>query len=246
MSYPQPFPLLTCQPSLCGFHLGFTIASAVIYAPTPLAVLVGWIVNFHQPSVFWSLFAGISAASSIALTLTIVLSIGHTARRDRDPVERTQFHWIVFGFVAGLGTTVTAYTLQHRVLGPSPVVAALGFAGLPIFYLSLVVAILRYRLFAIEVIINRTLVYGSVSAILAGVFAGISLVVQHVVLALTGKESQIDAVIAAVVVTALFQPVRHRAQSLVDHYLHPARFATPSVEPAAAEAQSAVYDTLLE
>src|SRR5437867_4001994 len=115
--------------------------------------------------------------------------------------------------------------LIFAIGGPAPalpldaVTVLLQSAALPV---CLAIAILRYRRFDVD-IINRALVYSSISAIFAEVFASISVVVQHIVLALTGKESQINAVVAAVVVTALFQPVRRWAHSLVDHYLHPAR-----------------------
>jgi hypothetical protein len=78
------------------------------------------------------------------------------------------------------------------------------------------VAILRYRLYDIDVIINRTLVYGSLTVLLAGLFAALSIVTQRVVLAVTGQESQAAVVLAALVVTALFQLLRARVQMLVD------------------------------
>ncbi|HEY3230167.1 MAG TPA: hypothetical protein VGJ87_13175, partial [Roseiflexaceae bacterium] len=94
----------------------------------------------------------------------------------------------------------------------------------------------RYRLFAIDLIINRALVYGSVTAILAGIFAGLSVVTQRLLLALTGVDSQLAVIVAAIAVTALFQPLRWRVQTLVDLRLHPASIGRLSDVPAAGSA----------
>jgi hypothetical protein len=78
------------------------------------------------------------------------------------------------------------------------------------------IAIVRHRLFDIDVLINRTLVYGTVTALLAGLFVGLSLLGHDLVIAITGQESGLAPVLAALVVTAAFQPLRARVQDQVD------------------------------
>jgi len=82
--------------------------------------------------------------------------------------------------------------------------------------LTIAVAILRARLLGIDLIINQTIVYLAVTAILAGVFAGASSAVQYVLGILTGHGSDAVAIVLAMVVAAAFAPLRAYVQRLVD------------------------------
>jgi hypothetical protein len=95
----------------------------------------------------------------------------------------------------------------------STLLVALGFAGL---YIAVGVAILRYHLYAIDVVINRTLVYSSLTAVLAAVYLGGVLVLQNAFRALTGEESQFAVVASTLIIAALFIPLRRRIQSFID------------------------------
>jgi len=89
------------------------------------------------------------------------------------------------------------------------------FAFIP---LGLGIAILRYRLWDIDIIINRTLVYGSLSALLALVYFGLIIGLQSLVRLVTGTLSEQPLVIVAstLVIAALFQPLRRRIQTIID------------------------------
>jgi hypothetical protein len=91
------------------------------------------------------------------------------------------------------------------------------------------------------VVINRTLVYGSVTALLTGLFAGLSILTQRLMLAVTGPESQAAVVLAALVVTALFQPLRTRVQMLVDRNFYRRKYdATRTLEQFASQIRDEV------
>jgi hypothetical protein len=93
--------------------------------------------------------------------------------------------------------------------------AGVGFAGVPV---AIGIAVLKYRLYDIDVVINLTLVYGSLTAMLALVYFGGVTATQTIYRALTGQEQQhqLAIVISTLVIAALFNPLRRRIQSFID------------------------------
>jgi hypothetical protein len=90
---------------------------------------------------------------------------------------------------------------------------ALSFAGVPV---AVGIAILRYRLYDIDLIINRTLVYGSLTATLVALYFGGIAVLQRLFVVLTGEKSTLAVVASTLVIAALFSPLRRRMQRFVD------------------------------
>jgi hypothetical protein len=88
-------------------------------------------------------------------------------------------------------------------------------AGLPV---AVGIAVLRYRLYDIDVIINRTLVYGSLTVMLALIYFGGVATTQALFRALTGQEQQpqLAVVVSTLAIAVLFMPLRHRIQSFID------------------------------
>jgi hypothetical protein len=78
------------------------------------------------------------------------------------------------------------------------------------------IAILRYRLYEIDTLINRTLVYGALTAILAALYFGGIVVLQRVFVALTGEQSTLAVVASTLLIAALFNPLRRRIQGFID------------------------------
>jgi hypothetical protein len=161
----------------------------------------------------------------LGLTLTCALlaatSLIARLRRSRG-MERQQLKWFAFGeaYVVSVFSGMGFWMFGFGLTLSSPIgqlAATLGVLSLAVVPITTGIAILRYRLYDIDIIINRTLVYGTVTALLAGLFAGLSILSQRLVLAITGQESQAAVVLAALVVTALFQPLRARVQTVVDH-----------------------------
>jgi hypothetical protein len=78
------------------------------------------------------------------------------------------------------------------------------------------IAILRYRLYDIDILINRTLVYATLTATLAGIYFSGIVVLQSVFVVLTGQQSTLAVVASTLVIAALFNPLRRRVQAFVD------------------------------
>ena len=170
---------------------------------------------------------------AVALAVSAV-SVVVRLSQSRD-VERQQLKW--FAFAATL--TVPAVAVQIVIDW------AAGFlllaCAVAVLAAAIGIAILRYRLYDIDVIINRALVYGPVTAMLAGLFAALSILTQRVVLAVTGQESQAAVVVAALAVTALFQPLRLRVQTVVDHRFYRRKYdATRTMERFASQIRDQV------
>lgn len=87
--------------------------------------------------------------------------------------------------------------------------------------LSLAFSVLRYRLWDIDILLGRTLVYGPLTAILAGLFAAMIPVVQHIAIALTGQQTFLATILATIVVVAAFDPLKHAISGFVQRrYQH--------------------------
>jgi MFS family permease len=156
---------------------------------------------------------------SLAALLASVASVVLRWRRSTDRRERQQLKWLVYAVtlavVAGLagvaGGQVWAYSYIPAVL---LVTAGVGL-GIPV---AIGVAVLRYRLYDIDVVINRTLVYGSLTAMLALVYFGGVAATQAVLQAFTDQERlpQLVIVASTLAIAALFSPLRRRIQFFID------------------------------
>jgi hypothetical protein len=143
--------------------------------------------------------------------------------RVSDATQRQQTKWVVFGIavaVAGVLTTIftvrAAVDLPPEEVGPKMLSMLLMDAFMLFIPLSIGVAVLRARLFDIDVVINRTLVYGSLTATLVALYFGGIVLLQRVFVVLTGEKSTLAVVASTLLIAALFNPLRRRIQSFID------------------------------
>jgi len=132
--------------------------------------------------------------------------------------ERLQLKWFTYAAVVGLSTPLLLSTLApavFEVLGQF--LWTFGFLSLPV---SAAVAILKYRLYDIDRIINRTLVYGPLTAMLVTVYVGGVIILEYAFRALTGSGSQLAIVASTLVIAALFSPLRRRIQGSIDRLFY--------------------------
>jgi hypothetical protein len=170
-----------------------------------------------------------SAGAVVHLACLILAVVGLIQRmRHARGAERQQLKWFLFGAAWFPLVTVAPDLLAFRLPADAPLIRDVypvaAYVALLAILLAMTIGILQYRLFDIDVVINRTLVYGTVTALLAGAFAALSVVTQRLTLAITGQESEVAVVLAALVVTALFQPLRTRVQTLVDRRFYRSKY----------------------
>ncbi len=152
---------------------------------------------------------------NLLLTIALVLaSISLVVRyRRADPIEAAQIRWLalvaVVVAVCFLVTTVLTGPVADLAFGAG----LIALAGMPI---AIGIAITRYRLYDIDRLINRALVYGSLTAILAGTFTAAVGLAQRIFVALTNETSDAALVGATLVIATLYAPLRKRLEAVVD------------------------------
>ena len=177
------------------------------------------------PAIFFPAFLPNIVAGPVFFGLlgTTIAAQVYRYRKVSNLVQRLQTKWVVFGVVValvGFSGTVAVGNLSPSVrqLGPlvQMVAGTLINGFILLIPLSIGVAMVRSRLYDIDVVINRTLVYALLTASLALVYFGGVVVSQYVFRALTGSDSQVAVVISTLAIAALFVPLRRSAQGLID------------------------------
>ena len=167
-------------------------------------------------------FAVVGELGSYLFTALLVVSVVSVCLRFRRAggIERQQIKWLAYA-AALLGVVAIVAMLGEVLLGDSRwwffLMAVLSLFGVPI---SIGAAVLRYRLYDIDVIINRTLVYGALTATLVATYFGGIVLLQRVFVVLTGEKSTLAVVASTLVIAALFNPLRRRIQSFIDRRLY--------------------------
>ena len=187
----------------------------LILLSVPLAATI-----LFLPLLIWGVYM-------VLLVLGAIYAQVYRYRSISTPTGRQQTKWVMFGFLSWwllIMTLGVPYTIELNLLPGSPLPwwthasSAGWWLTLAIVPLSLSIAVLRYRLYDIDVVINRTLVYGSMTVTLALVYFGSVASLQYTLRALTGhgEQQQIVVVISTLAIAALFNPLRRRIQMVVD------------------------------
>jgi hypothetical protein len=218
--------------STLSFFLTFSLFPDGRFVPRwtrwvlPFALAWG-IVNFLpslSSTLFATLFGDVTWAGGFSL---LALAQIYRYRRVSNPRQRQQIKWVAWSlplviswaivseFVSllifpSLGQADSPYQLFGTVLGYF-------IFTLPV-PLSFGIALLRYRLWDVDILINRTLVYGTLTVLLAALYAGLVIGLESLAEAITGRGSQqpVVLVISTLAIVALSQPLRRRIQNTID------------------------------
>jgi hypothetical protein len=159
--------------------------------------------------------------------LSLVLGLAFQVYRYRfvsTPVQRQQTKWVLVGVGAIIGP-ILVYSMLVEIFPleaglPRLLFNTVGYGLLAflilLFPISMVISILRYRLWDVDLIIRRTLVYAALTATLALVYFGAVVLLQSLIHGLTGQDSALAIVLSTLAIAALFAPLRSRIQQFFD------------------------------
>jgi hypothetical protein len=195
-----------------------------------LSILIGWIslthVELFGKGIFANFWSNLSDNFNLlVLPLTIVALVSLVLRFIRAKErERQQIKWLTYG------TALMAILLIGSVLviddANSPIFALISKFAIMLLPLSIGISILRNQLYDIDRLINRTIVYGILTILLALVYFGLVYGLQALARLISGQlfQSPIFIVASTLIIAALFQPLRHRIQKIIDRRFYRSKY----------------------
>jgi hypothetical protein len=199
---------------------------AVSIAMFPVMFLIAMLRSRSDALLFWPTWVMLSWVSFLIIVGGVAVATGHTLVAARNATHRAQIRWVALGVLvmsaglltglvmdifAGIGELPALHLIFHRM----PMLA---------FPVSLAIAILRFRLFDIDLVINRTVVYALLTAVLALVYILSIISLQEFFQALTGQESNIAIAASTLAIAVLFRPVRSHLQRFIDRRFYRRRY----------------------
>jgi hypothetical protein len=206
-----------------------TSVAMVMAALSPGKIDVG-LGPIHDPLGIEGLPNAYKPVEALLLSLLLVAGGAQIGRLRRTRgVERQQIKWFAYASVVAVGGEFIRDVIFVALGAPwlqwiGFVLAVLGVVSVPV---AMGIAILKYRLYEIDIIINRTIVYGAVTVVLAGLYQAIDAALHYLLVDLAHVHSLQGSIVAALGIGALFHPARHRIQRLVDGYLPSEESDTP-------------------
>jgi hypothetical protein len=211
-----------------GTALLFAVATA--FDPVGLVWYPTVANPFAAPSALAPAFEIGRTVSPIAMLMALGVVIASIVLRYRsgDAVTRAQLRWIMFATLI-VGLSMVPFLITRHVLAVSDaagnVVAALANLGMAALPIAAAFAITRYRLFGIDRLISRTLVYVPLVGILGGLYAAAVALFQRLFVAVTGEPSDAPLLIAVFLIAAAFTPVRKAMEGAVDRWARAGQLA---------------------
>ena len=182
-------------------------------------------------SLWWLPWPGgavevLNTIGGVSLLVSFVASVFSVFVRWRsvEGRERQQLKWFAYGAAVLMGSFFFLQVAGDKL--SEWTIFVLIVTGLMVIPVSVGIAIMRYRLYDIDVLINRTLVYGVLTAMLLGIYFGGVTATQALFRTLTGQEKQpqLAIVVSTLLIAALFNPLRRRLQSFIDRRFYRSKY----------------------
>ncbi|HEX6710604.1 MAG TPA: hypothetical protein VF068_09735 [Rubrobacter sp.] len=206
---------------LAWLTVAFVLAGVILAALTPGALIgvlgpirnpfgIEGFSNAYYKVVLYTMAPLLPIAAASSLFVRLRRAVG---------IERQQIKWFVYAAAANAVASILAYVVPGVIDTPlwfERAALALNIATIPAMPIAIGIAILRYRLYDIDLIINRTLVYGPLTAMLVALYFGGIVLLQWLFVLLTGERSTLAVVASTLLIAALSNPLRLRIQALID------------------------------
>lgn len=206
----------------------FTVILAITPGPIDASLLE--VSNPYAPAWAEDALRWLHPLALLTGGIGLAAAVGAPAARLRwaSGIERQQIKWFAYAVALLAGAYLLPVALYFPDFTQSSLLSGLLLAAaLPLVPLAVGFAVLRYRLYEIDVIIRRTLLYSALSAVLALIYLGAVLLFQSVIIALSGTTGDLAVVASTLLIAALFHPLRRGLQRLID-----LRFYRGKVDPA--------------
>jgi hypothetical protein len=221
LNFPNGHPPSSRWKWVNGLALGVILFAAVSSA---FAVKIGpssgeWVVGnplgfIPISNTTFNLVGIISNIATLIVAGASIASLFFRFHRAK-PIERLQIKWLLFaGAILILSFIWVLITWEEPPTVILPIL--MGGISLLLIPLAITIAILRYRLYDIDLIIRRTLQYTILTGLLALIYFGSVLLLQNLFVLLIGEQSPVVTVISTLVIAALFNPLRVRIQDFID------------------------------
>ena len=193
------------------------------------AWVVAWIPALFSP--FYNPFETLLTPPIFFLFILSVIAAQWLRYRNmNDAMLRQQAKWVIYSTILAFSFFLVYLSvigledpnneqILYGTLGELLLVIVMG--GIP---LSIGIAMLRYRLWDIDFLIRRTLAYGVVTVLLAGIYAGVVIFLQAVLRGVIGEESQTAVTVSTLAIATLFQPLRLRVQKIIDRRFYRSKY----------------------
>ncbi len=205
-----------------------------IFAIAWLIQLVVWAVPVDSPLSIRNLPAVFYVVMLLSTYGSAVGCQIYRYMRASSPAQREQTKWLVFGFATSclvliLGSTISTVAFPQEANTPDAtyllIGVVIGYVWLLPIPLSIGIAVLRYRLWDIDAIINKALVYGLLTALLGVLYVGLILGLENLVGVFTRQTNQpVVLVVSTLAIAALFLPVRRWIQALIDRRFYRSKY----------------------
>ena len=190
-----------------------------------LYLIQAFLGNFPSPSSPFDANGPAWLGLPLILVLygSIIYSQIYRYRRVSTPAQRQQTKWVILGLAVAI-TVIIGIVAIINLIPSSSTSPFVGFlvtviiwpVALLLIPLSIGFSILRYRLYDIDLLINRTLVYGTLTILLALVYVGLIFGLQYLLRGIISQHDDVAIVVSTLAIAALFQPLRYRIQAIID------------------------------
>jgi len=198
-----------------------------------IGVLVYWgAKNFFPLSPLnpFTRFPLLDALTFVGFVGTMVVGQIYRYRRVSSLLQRQQTKWVVFALSVAIGCYV-GLALLYGVFSLPPkgpfadlIIFTATYSLMLLIPLSIVFAILRARLWDIDILINRTLVYGTLTVILAVVYVGLVIGLQALLRGIISQDNSVAIAISTLAIAVLFRPLRQRIQRIIDRRFYRSKY----------------------